>query len=109
MTIYFGTPSDSQKARNIARSSKVSLTINRDYKTWADIAGVSVGGIATLVTDAAQQAKIGQLLFGKFPQIQDYAPAAETTQDVTFIRIDPEVISLLDYSKESGHTELFEV
>lgn len=107
LTIYFGTDTDSQKATNIAQNKKVSLTINRDYGTWDEIEGLSMAGLATLVTDPAEQQKIAELLFKKFPQIPDYAP--EDTDDVALIRIDPTVISLLNYRKGFGHTELVEL
>lgn len=109
LTIYFGTTADAQKARNIARSNKVSLTINRDYSNWGEIEGLSLAGVATPVTDPAEQKKIGALLFEKFPQIADYVPPDTDTEDLVLFRIDPKVISLLDYSKEFGHTELVQI
>lgn len=108
LTIYFGTATDAQKATNIARSNKVSLTVNRGYSNWGEIAGLSIGGLATIVTDPAEQQKVGELLFKKFPQIPEYASPADT-ENVALFRIDPIVISLLDYKKGFGHTELVEV
>jgi len=46
-------------------------------------------------------------MFEKFPQIAGYAPA-ELEQIVLF-RVTPEVISVLDYRKGFGHTDLVEV
>jgi uncharacterized protein YhbP (UPF0306 family) len=109
MAIYFGTSASSQKARNIERCNKISLTINRPYETWSEIKGLSIGGKAALVNDPDEQAEIGQLLLGKFPEIQDYIPFAQTTDEIAFYRIEPEVLSLLDYSKGFGHTELVEL
>lgn len=105
LTIYFGTGAHAQKARNIARCEKVSLTINRPYKTWDEIEGVSIGGRAVKVTEADEQNKVGQLMFKKFPQIANYAANPPDTELALF-RIDPIVISLLDYRKGFGHTEL---
>ena len=107
LTIYFGTSTDSQKARNIAQNNKVSLTINRGYGNWDEIEGLSIGGLATRVTDPAEQEKVAGLLFEKFPQIADYAP--EDTEDVVLFRVDAKVISLLDYRKGFGHTELVQL
>jgi hypothetical protein len=89
LTIYFGTSASSQKARNIARNSKV------------------IAGIAMRVSDPAEEQKIGSLLIEKFPQIPDFVPPGEA--DIALFRIEPKIISLLDYSKGFGHTELFEV
>jgi nitroimidazol reductase NimA-like FMN-containing flavoprotein (pyridoxamine 5'-phosphate oxidase superfamily) len=105
LSIYFGTSGDSQKAKNIARNDRVSLTINRAYDSWDDIEGISMAGRARLVTDPAEQQKVGELLFRKFPQIAQYA-LPEEVGSFAFFCIDPTVVSLLDYSKDFGHTEL---
>ena len=52
LTIYFGCAADSQKAKNIARNSKVSLTVNLPYGSWNEIRGLSLGGRAERVTEA---------------------------------------------------------
>ena len=104
LVIYFGASADSQKAQNIARCNKVSLTINRVYNNWDDIEGLSLGGIAMLVSDPKEQGMIGEMMFKKFPQIAHYVPTAADYG--ALFRIEPEVISVLDYSKGFGHTEL---
>ena len=109
LTIYFGTTSDSQKARNIASNNKVSLTINRPYTTWDEIEGVSISGKAVLIADKAGQDKVGALLFKKFPQIGNYMPPDVPTDVLVLYRIEPQFVSLLDYRKGFGHTELFEL
>jgi nitroimidazol reductase NimA-like FMN-containing flavoprotein (pyridoxamine 5'-phosphate oxidase superfamily) len=108
MTIYFMSSSDSQKAENLAKTTKVSLTINRPYESWNDIESVSIGGDATAVTDPAEQQKIGELLLKKFPQAAAYEPE-DSSGGLAFFRIEPKVVSLLDYGKGFGHTELYEV
>ena len=54
-----------------------------------------------------KQARIGELLFEKFPQAVEYEP--DDTEEFTFIRLDPKVISVLDYRKGFGHTEQVEL
>lgn len=103
LSIYFMTPVQAQKARNIARNNKVSLTINRAYESWDDIESLSIGALAVPVTDPEEQEKIGSLLLKKFPQAAKYETDAV---DLAFFRLDPVVVSLLDYSKGFGHTEL---
>ena len=109
LTIYFGTTSDSQKARNIASNNKVSLTINRPYTTWDEIEGVSISGAAVLIADKAEQDKVGALLFKKFPQIENYMPPDVPPDALVLYRIEPQFVSLLDYRKGFGHTEIFEL
>jgi nitroimidazol reductase NimA-like FMN-containing flavoprotein (pyridoxamine 5'-phosphate oxidase superfamily) len=48
LTIYFGCAAESQKAKNIARNPKISLTVNLPYASWDEIRGLSVGGKAAL-------------------------------------------------------------
>ncbi|MDH3662099.1 MAG: pyridoxamine 5'-phosphate oxidase family protein [Alphaproteobacteria bacterium] len=104
LTIYLGTTDDTQKARNIARNNKVSFTIDREYGTWDEIESLSMGGIATLVTDPKEQQKAGKQFLEKFPQVAEYF--SMETENAVLFRIEPKVISVLDYSKGFGHTEL---
>jgi len=106
-TIYFITAADGQKAHNIARNNKISLTINRDYQNWGDIEGLSMGALAMSVSDPKEKEKIGTLLLEKFPQAAQYEPATDI--DLAFFFIEPKVISILDYKKGFGHTELIEI
>ncbi len=72
LTIYFGTAADSQKASNIAANNKISLTINRDYDSWAEVEGLSMAGLASLVSDPEERQKVDSLMSEKFPQIADF-------------------------------------
>ncbi len=108
LAIYFGTSSDSQKAMNIAKCDKVSLTINRPYEDWGEIVGLSMGGKASRVTDPEEFESVVQLMFQKFPQIPNYAPT-DSSVELAIFRIDPIVISFLDYRQGFGHTELLSV
>lgn len=105
LSVYFGTWSQSQKAKNIAADDRVSLAITDPYKTWNDIKGVSIGGRARKLTDPAELAKVGALMLKKFPQITSFAKTMQSAEMAMF-RVDAEVISILDYSAEFGHTEL---
>lgn len=108
LAIYFGTWTKSQKAQNIARDPRVSITINRPYKTWDEIEGLSLGGRARRVVDPAEAERIGALMVKRFPQIAAFLQTVDAAE-MAFIRIDPEVISILDYRKGFGHTELVTV
>jgi nitroimidazol reductase NimA-like FMN-containing flavoprotein (pyridoxamine 5'-phosphate oxidase superfamily) len=104
LNIYFGCSPASQKARNLARNNRVSLTINLPYAHWGEIRGLSLAGRAELL-EKAERDVAARLLLRKFPQgVAEYASGS--ADDVAFFRIRPEVISLLDYRKGFGHTEL---
>jgi general stress protein 26 len=104
LKIYSGCAAHSQKAKNLARDSKVSLTVNLPYTSWNDIRGLSIGGKAERVTDPYEVDQAGQLMFEKFPQIARYAPAE--LEDIALFRVTPKIISVLDYRKGFGHTDL---
>ena len=107
LKIYFGCAAESQKAKNIARNSKVSLTVNLPYANWKEIRGLSIGGRAERVTDSQEVDQVSRLMFEKFPQIAGYAPAE--LEEIVLFRVMSEVISVLDYRKGFGHTDLVKV
>ena len=107
LTLYFGTFRGAQKARNIARCDKVSATVTPPYAAWDEIEGLSLGGHAGEVTDRDELARVTTLLMARFPQAEDYAP--DDPGEMVLIRIDPVVITLLDYSRGFGHSETIEV
>jgi nitroimidazol reductase NimA-like FMN-containing flavoprotein (pyridoxamine 5'-phosphate oxidase superfamily) len=108
LTVYFGTAGASQKAHNIAQNNKVSLTVNLPYTNWGQIRGLSMAGRAERLSEEQQIAHAGELLLRKFPQgIAEYASGA--LDGVALFRITPEVISVLDYRKGFGHTDLVQV
>ena len=106
LTIYFGTTEDTQKTKNLDRNDKVSITINREYDNWDEIEGLSIGATAARVTDPAEQEKVSELMFSKFPQVAQYAPPEADIGELVIFRIEPIVISLLDYRQGFGHTEV---
>lgn len=108
LTLYFFTPEKAQKTTNIDKNNKVSLTINRPYKKWDEIEGLSMGATASFVDNPEEKEKIGGLLFKKFPELASYVPAYDES-DLAFVRVDPKVISVLDYKQGFGHNEMVDV
>lgn len=102
--IYFGCGAGSQKARNIAGDNRVSCTVNAPYEDWRHIAGLSLGGRAFRVESKDEIQHVGALIFAKFPQALDFENEAEGS--MVLFRIKPEVVSVLDYTKGFGHTDL---
>jgi nitroimidazol reductase NimA-like FMN-containing flavoprotein (pyridoxamine 5'-phosphate oxidase superfamily) len=81
LTLYFLCGPDSQKAANLARDDRVSLTIDHDTPQVMEITGLSMAARAQAVVDP-------------------------TPADVRIFRVTPTVISVLDYSKGFAHTDL---
>lgn len=108
LSIYFLCGLDSQKAANLARDDRVSLTIDEDTPQIADITGVSMAARATRVTDKAEAQRALTLLMSRYPPQTDpkLSQMMPRPEDVAVFRLAPEVISLLDYSKGFGHTQL---
>lgn len=104
LKIYFGCDAGSQKARNLAKSNKVSLTIDAAYAGWEEIKGLSIGGTAERVVDERELARFQALMLAKFPEIANYS--IESDAGLAVFRVTPEVISVLDYSKGFGHADL---
>lgn len=108
LTLYFACDPDGQKVANIRQCDKVSATIDRDYADWNQIRGLSLGGTAQVVTDPEERLRAQELLKRKFPQWAEM-PEPEDPALIAFVRVVPRVISVLDYTKGFGHTELVEV
>lgn len=106
MKLYFLCALDSQKAANIARDNRVSLTIDHDEPQIMDITGLSMAAHATAVTDQAEAQKVLDLLPTKYPEQKSFPLEMPKPGDVKIYRIEPKVISVLDYTKGFGHTDL---
>ena len=97
----------SQKFRNIRRDARVSATIGGDFAQTSDIKGISMAGHASEVTEPAVIERIWSLFAEKFPE---YASWPKPSGSITvLLRIDPEIISLVDYSRGFGHSDLVPV
>ena len=106
LTLYFACDRECQKMRNLARSSKVSLTINREEKDWSRVQGLSMGADAE-VAGPAERRKALALLKRKFPPMDSLTEAEVAASAI--VKVTPKVISLIDYTKGFGHTELIDV
>ena len=106
LTLYFLCGLDSQKAANLARDDRVSLTIDHDTSDLMAITGLSMAAHARVVTDRSEAEKVLRMLPLKYPEQVSLPVPMPTPQDVRIFRVTPTVISVLDYSKGFGHTEL---
>ncbi len=105
LAIYFGCGGASQKARNLTRDDRVSLTVNLPYGPWSEIRGLSLAGRARRLTDPAEIGRISALFVAKFaPEIGQNLP--EGAGEIAFFEIAPQVVSVLDYRQGFGHTDL---
>jgi PPOX class probable F420-dependent enzyme len=106
LTLYFLCGPDSQKAANLARDDRVSLTIDHDTPQVMEITGLSMAARAQALTDATEVEKVLHMLLLKYPQQNSLPLPMPTPADVRVFRVTPTVISVLDYAKGFAHTDL---
>ena len=106
LTLYFLCGRDSQKAVNLALDDRVSLTIDHDTPQVMEITGLSMAAYAQAVDDRAEAEKGLRMLPLKYPDQESLPVSMPTPDDVRIFRVTPTVISVLDYSKGFGHTDL---
>ncbi|SEI86385.1 pyridoxamine 5'-phosphate oxidase family protein [Paraburkholderia diazotrophica] len=106
LTLYFLCGPDSQKAANLLRDDRVSLTIDHDTAQVMDITGLSMAAHAEAVVDQAEAEKALRLLMAKYPKQISMPVPMPTSADVCVFRVTPAVISVLDYSKGFAHADL---
>jgi nitroimidazol reductase NimA-like FMN-containing flavoprotein (pyridoxamine 5'-phosphate oxidase superfamily) len=106
LTLYFLCGLESQKARNLARDDRVSLTIDHDTADLMAITGLSMAARARAVTDPAEANEILRLLPTKYPEYAAPPVPMPKADEIRIFRVTPTVISVLDYSKGFGHTDL---
>ena len=107
MTIYFLCGPQSQKAQNLARDNRLSLTIDHDVSDPMAITGLSMAAHAHPVADPAELAKAMMLLGQRYPEYAKFP--MPKPEEIGVFRVEPKVISVLDYSKGFGHTDLMTV
>jgi nitroimidazol reductase NimA-like FMN-containing flavoprotein (pyridoxamine 5'-phosphate oxidase superfamily) len=106
LTLYFLCGLDSQKAANLACDDRVSLTIDHDASQIMEIAGLSRAARAQAVTDRTEAEKILRMLPLKYPEQVSLPGPMPKPEQVRIFRVTPVVISVLDYTKGFGHTDL---
>jgi nitroimidazol reductase NimA-like FMN-containing flavoprotein (pyridoxamine 5'-phosphate oxidase superfamily) len=107
LIVYCLIARDSQKFANIARDPRVSLAIARDYPQPLMIKGLSMAARAVEVTDQGERDHVVEILLKRYPEYK-VMPRPDPTAVPTF-RLTPEVVSVLDYSKGFGHSDLVKV
>lgn len=108
LDLYFGTAPHSQKIENIARNSRVSATVTPEHETSRPIQAISLAAEAERVTEPGELLKVAGLVLKKFPRQGPAAPAS-VLEGVAVVRLRPTIVSLLDYSRSFGQTDLIEL
>jgi len=107
LIIYCQIARDTQKYANIMRDPRVSLAIANDAPQPLQIKGLSIAVQAEEVTDQGERDHAADILLSRYPEYKVMPrpdPAAVPT-----LRLTPEIVSVIDYSKGFGHSDLVKV
>lgn len=106
LTLYFCCGRGGQKAANLARDDRVSLAINNDPDQVMEILGLTMAARASTVENPEELDKAERLLQEKHPwQVGTPAPPRDVT---AVFRVEPQLITVLDYSKGFAHIDRVE-
>lgn len=105
--IYFIVSRQSQKLVNIERDNRVSIVIGHDFHDPATIRSVSIAARASELRDSKQRERAVKLLLDRHPGLRRLERPDLGHSAV--MRANPEIITILDYSRGFGHTDLLTV
>lgn len=107
LIIYCLVSRDSQKYANIMHDPRVSLAIANDYPQPLQIKGLSIAARAVEAPDLGERDHVAEILLKRYPEYRVLPRPNPATMPL--MRITPEVVSILDYSKGFGHSDLVKV
>ena len=107
LTIYCFVSRLSQKFANIQRDRRVSIAISGDFADPLQIKGLSLAAKAHPVEQRDEYDRACDVFMKRYPE---YASWPRPDPKIApMLRITPEIISVLDYSKGFGHSDLVNV
>jgi general stress protein 26 len=116
--LYCFVAQNAQKYENILRDPRVSIASGSDSSRPSEIKGLSLAARASSVADRDEFDYIAALRLKRYPEYAARSPVTgvgDATQrtapqpspdGVALLRIVPEIISILDYAKAFGHSDL---
>jgi hypothetical protein len=84
----------------------VSLTIDHDTADLMKITGLSMAAHARVVSDRAEAERVLRMLPLKYPDAPPLPVKMPSPDEIRIFRTEPKIISVLDYSKGFGHTDV---
>lgn len=107
MLLYSFIGRAGQKYANIARDPRVSVAIAGDFADPLQIQGLSLAGKASFVEDKGEFERVAAIFLKRYPEYAQWPMPAPSLAPL--LRVTPTVISVLDYSKGFGHSDLVNV
>ena len=104
MSLIFLSERKTRHSHNIRRDSRVAATIYADGQQWQSIQGLQLEGHCRALS--GQAAQIARAVYlAKYPFIAQNKILAAMLNLVTFYRIEPAWIRLIDNNRGFGHKE----
>jgi len=107
LIIYCFVSRNSQKFVNITRDPRVSIAIGNDYPQPLQIKGLSIAARVVEAADPGERDHAAEVILKRYPEYKVMAPSKAAAMPL--LRITPEVVSILDYSRGFGHSDLVKV
>jgi nitroimidazol reductase NimA-like FMN-containing flavoprotein (pyridoxamine 5'-phosphate oxidase superfamily) len=107
LSIYCFVARFGKKFANIQHDERVSVAIAGDFSDPMEIKGLSLAGRASVVADKQEFDKMCAAFLKRFPEYGNWPRPSPTFSPL--LRIAPQFISIVDYSKGFGHTDTVEL
>jgi general stress protein 26 len=104
LVIYCFISRMSQKFMNIGRDRRVSVSIAGDFTAPENIQGVSLAALAEVVEDKSEYLRISRLFRERCPEYGSWPNPNPALAPL--LRLVPVVMSVIDYTRTFGHSEL---
>ena len=104
LIVYCFVSRMSQKFINVRRDNRVSVSIASDFRTPESIEGLSFAALAESVEDKSEYLRISQLFKTRCPEYGSWPNPNPSLAPL--LRLVPIVMSVIDYSRTFGHSEL---
>lgn len=104
LALYFLIYRDSQKFTNIGVDQRIAIAVGQEPHSLREIKAVYAGCEVAEVTESAERSRAWQLLAQRHPNLTDLAPPQRS--EVATMVAKCRYLSVLDYSKGLGHTEV---
>lgn len=113
LDLYFLSSPGSRHSENLNHNSRVSATINEDYKNWQMIKGIQLEGRVENVGGILDNSRIARAFVQKYPDVADFLfsprklgrAIAQKVARVRFYRIKPCRIFFINNAIDFGTRE----
>lgn len=110
LTMYFQSFESSQKAKNLEKDPRISLTITPPFNDFGEMLALSMAAHAERVTDRSEIAEMHRLFLERVPHMTEFSQyegdKVYPGPGMVVYRLLPQIVSILDYTKGYGHIDL---